>query len=351
LIKLLLRGRWSEDTGHRTVTFNVQPPTLLLCMALAISSWLLPAVEARAKTPSRACRNTQYTVVELPFLPEVISSSGVVAGITEAHRAVLWRRESGIRELTVPEGFHYTEPAAITKSGGIVINAFDAQTRKRRAFVYSNRSVAALVGNQTFAHGVSPSGLIVGEWLPDGKTTTDAVYWNNNQPHSIGLCCGGTIKAANGAGDMVGDAYDDQGRYHAFVWSPSHGRRILGLSDRYSSAVAINDAGRILLQVGSEAYLEEAGNLQHLDLSSKFFNSARALNNCDFVVGGYGPDSEHYRAFLWTRTAGFQDLNSLIPADSGWTLEAATAINDRGEIVGQGDFHHDDTGFLLIPQH
>jgi uncharacterized membrane protein len=295
-------------------------------------------------------------VVELPFLPGVISPSGVVAGITEAHRAVVWSRESGIRELAVPAGFHYTEPVAITRSGGIVANAFDAQTRVRRAFVYSNSSVTALPGNQTFAHGVSPSGLIVGEWVPDGKTRSDAVYWNNSGPHSIGLCCGGTIKAANKAADLIGDAYDVQGRYHAFVWNPSHGQRMVGPVEGYSSAVAINDAGHILLQVGSDGYLDQAGSLQRLELSSKFYNSVRAMNNCDCVAGGYGPDSDHDRAFVWTATGGFQDLNSLIPSDSGWTLESATAINDRGEIAGRGDFHRatsghdDDRGFLLIPQ-
>ena len=329
--------------------------TAAASLVLAVACTLLSASEVRAKAPARACRSSRYTVVELPFLPEVISPSGVVAGITEAHRAVVWSRESGIRELAVPEGFHYTEPVAITRPGGIVVNAFDAQTRVRRAFVYSNSSVTALPGNQTFAHGVSPSGLIVGEWVPDGKTRSDAVYWNNSGPHSIGLCCGGTIKAANKAGDVIGDAYDVQGRYHAFVWRPSHGQRMVGPAEGYSSAVAINDAGHILLQVGSDGYLGQAGSLQRLELSSKFYNSVRAMNNCDFVAGGYGPDSDHDRAFVWTATGGFQDLNSLIPSDSGWTLESATAINDRGEIAGRGDFHRatsghdDDRGFLLIP--
>ena len=325
-------------------------------LVLAVACTLLSASEALAKAPARACRSSRYTVVELPFLPAVISPSGVVAGITGAHRAVVWRRESGIRELAVPEGFHYTEPVAITRSGAIVVNAFDAQTRVRRAFVYSNSSVTALPGNQTFAHGASPSGLIVGEWVPDGKTGSDGVYWNNSAPHSIGLCCGGTIKAANEAGDVVGDAYDAQGRYHAFVWSPSHGQRMVGPADGYSSAVAINDAGHILLQVGNDGYLNKAGRLQRLELSSKFYNSVQAMNNCDFVAGGYGPDSDHYRAFVWSATGGFQDLNSLIPSDSGWTLESATAINDRGEIAGKGDYHpatgdhDDDRGFLLIPR-
>jgi uncharacterized membrane protein len=319
-------------------------------MVLAGILGLLVSAEACAKKVVSACRNTRYTVMELPFTPSVIAPSGVVAGTTELHRAILWRRGTGVQELTVPEGFHYAEPVAILKSGDVVINALDAEARTRRAFVYSNRSVMALIGNQTVAHGVGPSGTIVGEWVPDGKTTSDSVYWDHNQPHSIGLCCGGTLKAANAAGDMIGDTYDDRGRYHAFVWSPSHGRRIMGPLDGYSSAVAINDAGRILLQVGSEVYVDEAGKLQRLALSEKLYNSALAMNNCDFVVGGYGSDSDHYRAFLWTATAGFQDLNSLIPADSGWTLGAATAINDHGEIVGRGELNHDERGFLLVPR-
>jgi hypothetical protein len=323
-------------------------------MVLAVSSWWLPTSEVHAKPPARACQNTHYTVVEVPLLPEVISPSGVVAGVTEAHRAALWRRESGVQELPVPDGFHYTDPVAITESGSVVINASDAQARKRGAFVYSKGSFIALAGNQTLAHGVSPSGLIVGEWVPDGKTTS-AVYWNKNLPHALGLCCGGAIKAANRAGELIGDAYDAQGHYHAFAWSQSGGQRMVGPPDRYSSAVAIDAAGRILLQVGSEGYLERKGRsmqgqLQRLDLSAKLYNSIHGMNNCDFVVGGYGPDSEHYRAFLWTAAAGFQDLNSLIAADSGWTLESALAINDRGEIVGRGDFHHNDTGFALIPR-
>ena len=155
---------------------------------------------------------------------------------------------------------------------------------------------------------------------------------------------------------MIGDAYDEQGRYHAFVWNPSHGQRMVGPAEGYSSAVAINDAGHILLQVGNDGYLDQAGSLRRLELSSKLYNSVRAMNNCDFVTGGYGPDSDHYRAFVWSATGGFQDLNSLIPSDSGWTLESATSINDRGEIVGRGDLHRltgdndDDRGFLLIPQ-
>jgi hypothetical protein len=124
---------------------NVRPPTLLRGTVLAVSCWLLSVAEVRAATPFRVCHSDQYNVVELPFVPTVITSSGVVAGTTEAHHAALWRRGSGLQELRVPEGFHFTDPVAIKKSGDVVVNALDAQGRKRRSFVYSKRAVIARV--------------------------------------------------------------------------------------------------------------------------------------------------------------------------------------------------------------
>jgi hypothetical protein len=325
-------------------------PAALLCAALACLSWLFPASAVRAGAPTRSCESVRYRVLELPFSPSVISPSGEVAGTNEVHQAVVWKRNTGVRTLRVPTGFHFTDPVAITESGAVVVNALDAQARRHQAFVYSTDSVVQLAGNQTLAHGIGSSGVIVGEWLPEGKTASDAVYWNDNVPRSIGLCCGGSVKAVNKSGDTIGDAYDAQGRFHAFVWNSSNGQHTIGPPDRYSSAVALDDSGRVLLQVGREAYLYDAGHLERLDLSPTFYNRPQAMNDCDVVVGGYGPNSDHYRAFLWNKTAGFQDLNTLIPAGSGWTLQSATAINDRGEIVGRGELNGADRGFLLVPK-
>jgi uncharacterized membrane protein len=309
------------------------------------------AAIAQGGTPPHSCPNiSRYSVIELPFIPKVIASSGVVAGITELHRAVLWHAKSGVEELSVPEGFKYTEPVAIAADGTVLVNAFDAKGRKRGAFAWSNHTLSALPGNQTWARGVDTAATVVGEWVPEGKTATDAVYWKNSVPHSLGLCCGGVLKAVNERGDMIGDAYDDHGHYHAFRWSPESGQQSIDPADSYSSAIALNSAGHVLLQVGSGAYLHDGRNLRHLDLSAKFYNSAQSLNDCDVVVGAYGPDSEHYRAFLWSGTAGFRDLNSFVPETSGWELQSAAAINNRGEIVGSGELHGDDRGFVLIPK-
>jgi hypothetical protein len=322
-------------------------------MAMAWFITVLVPVIAQAEKPSRACSSiAQYTVVPLPFAPMLVTPSGVVAGITELRRAVVWHRKSGVEELGVPEGFYFSEPVAVMPSGEVLVNAFDAKGHKRAAFTYSNHQFVALTGKQTWAHGAGAPGMIVGEWVPEGGgTITDAVYWSAAVPHSIGLCCGGILKAVNLRGKMIGEAYDDRGHYHAFSWSPSDGQHTIDPTDEYSSAVAINNAGHILLQVGDEGYLYVTGQPRHLGLSGKGHTGVQALNDCDVVIGGYGPVAERYHAFVWSQAQGFKDLDSLLPADSGWKLRSATAINDRGEIVGSGKWHGAKRGFLLLPRH
>jgi hypothetical protein len=43
------------------------------------------------------------------------------------------------------------------------------------------------------------------------------------------------------------------------------------------------------------------------------------------------------------------DLNTLIPADSGWILLSASHINDMGQIAGNGFLNGVLHAFLLIP--
>jgi len=52
--------------------------------------------------------------------------------------------------------------------------------------------------------------------------------------------------------------------------------------------------------------------------------------------GESGTPNDTTDAFLYTDAAGMRDLNDLIPAGSGWFLQRATGINDRGQIVGFG---------------
>jgi probable HAF family extracellular repeat protein len=76
------------------------------------------------------------------------------------------------------------------------------------------------------------------------------------------------------------------------------------------------------------------------------YTYARAINARGEVVGFSGT-AHAIRAFLWTRTGGMQDLNSLIPASSGFVLTEAVAINEQGLIVAIGS--DDDHGGSPTP--
>jgi hypothetical protein len=51
------------------------------------------------------------------------------------------------------------------------------------------------------------------------------------------------------------------------------------------------------------------------------------------VGNSYGPNE---RATPWSGGNGPIDLNTLLPANSGWVLNVARGINNKGQIVGTG---------------
>jgi len=61
--------------------------------------------------------------------------------------------------------------------------------------------------------------------------------------------------------------------------------------------------------------------------------------NCQFLT---------YHAFVYSG-GKMKDLNTLIPARSGWVLQRATGINDAGLITGWGTFKGKTHSFLLTP--
>jgi probable HAF family extracellular repeat protein len=78
-------------------------------------------------------------------------------------------------------------------------------------------------------------------------------------------------------------------------------------------------------------------------------SQAYGINDADKVVGHSftsGDVSQH--AFLYSDGV-MKDLNSLIPADSGWDFRVATAINDNGHIAGYGFKDGQVHAFLLTP--
>jgi probable HAF family extracellular repeat protein len=312
---------------------------------------LLAAFSISLFAQNPACTSERYKIVAIPIVPAAINDSGVIAGTTANHKAALWAEPNGTTPIPLPPAFHMAEAVGINASGQLIGIASN-NSSQRRAFLYRNGKLSLLSSTQTKATAINDDGSISGEATLHGKAASAPVVWEKQIAVNLGGCCGGTATSLNNHGQVVGQIYDANGRYSAFLWDRAHGLQPIGPSGTFSSAVAINDAGHIIIQEFTRhgVLLYTGGILTPLDLSPKFPSRPRAMNACDAIVGSFGPFADVERAFLWDPVRGFRDLNDLIPPDSGWKLEAATGINAKGEIVGWGDYKHtDNAGFLLIP--
>lgn len=331
---------------------------------------LVPGYLLMAQDASKNCLAQHYKVIALPLQPAHINQARHVVGTTSSHRAALWTEQSGLREVPLPPGYFNSEGIAVNRSGHLTGVAYDRTFSKHQAFLFANGAMTLLAGEQSRSYAINDSDEVVGESLLPGKKATEPVFWGKNSSaknswgrnssgknslskntiQSLGGCCGGSARAVNNHAVAIGDLYDQDGRYHAFTWNSRQGLQTIGPPDRYSSAIAINNRGDILIQVLSDVFLYAGGKLIALELSTQAPSQPLAINNCDVIVGSYGPFSDVARAFVWQKSSGFRDLNTLIAPNSGWKLESATSINDRGEIVGRGDYQgNEDAGFLLIP--
>lgn len=258
-----------------------------------------------------------------------------------------------MKEIPLPSGFPITQGTGINNRNDVIGVATNDSSSKRQAFLYRDGKVRLLPGGESKATAVNDAGDISGEATLPKREVSSAVVWKKQSAIDLGGCCGGTATTLNNHGQVAGQIYDEQGRYSAFLWDKTHGLQHIGPPNAFSSVVTINDSGHAVIQefTRHDVLLYADGKLTPLDLSRKFPSRPRAMSRCDAIVGSFGPFADVERAFVWDPARGFHDLNELIPAASGWKLEAATGINSKGEIVGWGDYRHaDNAGFLLIPE-
>jgi probable HAF family extracellular repeat protein len=122
-------------------------------------------------------------------------------------------------------------------------------------------------------------------------------------------------RAINDRGLVVGGSLTHGGHHHAFLWNELTGMEDLGtLTPGVLGATS----------------------------SDVVFSEANAINNSGEVVGGSfsserGESEEGGKhAFFWSESTGMQDLNVLLPPNSGWTLLRAHDINESGQILCEG---------------
>jgi probable HAF family extracellular repeat protein len=206
-------------------------------------------------------------------------------------------------------GSIYLNPFLWTASGGMIdlnstITNMPSGWTPSAARLINNNGVIAGIGYPNIA--TSPPSGIEHAFVLNAGTLTEIP--NPAAPNGRGI----QPEGLNESGEVVGLYFDSDGGEHGFVYTAALGtREILGLGGSQTVAFSVNDYNQI--------------------------------------VGGTTLLDGSYRAYLYTDTSGLIDLNSLAPIN-GWTLEAATGINDSGQIVAQGfNAQGASHAFLLTP--
>jgi probable HAF family extracellular repeat protein len=283
----------------------------------------------------------------------------------------LWSPTTGpMSNLGVlPGSNNFSRGYAINDSGVVV---GESDNNNSRAFRWD--AVNGMVGltrlagdnDRGVAHDINNAGTIVG--ISGNGVTSRPTMWVNGTASDLGSLDGTTTSfgrawGINDNGAAVGFTLTAAGGpSKATLWS---GGTIVNLGSyspsSFSEAFAINDDG---IAVGAAVngttpggtsirratrweIVEGVPVLTDLGSLGRTFSEAKDINDLGQIVGfATSISGSPQAAWLWDDGV-MTDLNTLISADSGWTLLSAEGINDHGDIVGFGIFGGVTRAFLL----
>jgi probable HAF family extracellular repeat protein len=252
-----------------------------------------------------------------------------------------------------------------TESGGYGVNAsgqvagysWTTGGANYRAFLYDGtmHDLGTLGGEFSYGLGINDSGQVTGY---SGTTGGDhRAFLYDGTMHDLGTL-GGAESEGNGInarGQVTGySATTGNAEVHAFLYDGTlHDLETLGGKD--SRGNGINASGQVTGQsngqVGGQSFDSHAflydGTLHDLGTLGGAFSYGLGINASGQVTGYSNPPAWH--AFLYTSGSGMVDLNSLIDPLSGWELSRAWAINDAGQITGNGYIGGEQHAYLLTP--
>jgi probable HAF family extracellular repeat protein len=150
--------------------------------------------------------------------------------------------------------------------------------------------------------------------------------------------------------DVAADAQEAVG----WLWQTGRKTALGTLGGSWSVPFAVNDRGQVAGVSGVEgdaaahAFLWQRGRMTDLGApSGRTDSEALDINERGQVVA-MSCEPDGCVPYLW-QGGTFTDLNSLLPPSSGWQLNDAGAINERGQIVGGGFHNGEFHAYLLTP--
>lgn len=302
------------------------------------------------QTPPPTPTLTHYTVVDLPPLPgasasqtQGLNSAGDVVGysVLNGHAsAVLWKSGTPI-DLGIPDSF-----ANAVNASDQIAGYFSSSSGTPHAALWTNQGfmdLGTLPGmDSSVATGINDSGVVVRvSFQLQNSAGQQGFMWTSAagmQPIP-GALTALAIKNSQVAGADTGN--------HAVIFSNGQTDDLGTLGDT-SVSTSGNSAGKAVGLSGTHAFFFD-GTMRDLGLRDNWTSaSATGINDADIVVGN-GLSGATSHPFTWTSTFGLNDVNTLIPANSGWTIISIFGINAKGQICGLGQDNGALHAVLLNP--
>ena len=244
--------------------------------------------------------------------------------------------------------------AAINKNGEVAGSYYNSLIAMPfHAFVVSGGTFfdidsPTLFPQGTKAQAINSFGVVVGIGYLTSSSFHVFVY-SNGQMVDIGPP--GSFQAIpyaiNDAGQIAGNYYTSSTDNGAFLYANGKFTNLGAPAGTSTSAAAMNSSGQIVGTItfnsGAPSHAALYSNGVWTDLGGypgATGTSASGINTAGQIIGAAGFPVKSYHPFipatsiaLLVRNGSLVDLDTLIPANSGFTLNHAIAINDYGEIL------------------
>jgi probable HAF family extracellular repeat protein len=226
--------------------------------------------------------------------------------------------------------------AGTTMSTGHALNNLgQAAGLSNEGVLFSNGTVT-LAGTLQSAQGINDSTEIAG-WAFSSSDVFEAFTYSNGEMTNIGSATfpsGSASYGINNSGQVVGYGVV-RDNYHAFLYSEGKmtDLSVLAGPGHNGMAYAINNSGEVVAEMGFP-YLYSNGKFTNLGVPAGFSSSsADAINDAGQIVGSLETSSGTYDAALYSN-GEWTSLGMI----AGTVTDNATGINDSGQIVGWASF-------------
>jgi probable HAF family extracellular repeat protein len=307
-------------------------------------SFIVPTAEIGSHNPvNNAGHAVGSAATSAPLSGESnIICGGIEGGVPNVNQAFLVRHHTLINLGSIGGADDCSIAASINAAGEIAGSSENGVVdpisglNELRGVRWRNRAMqdlGTLGGNHSMAAGINSRGQIVGFSLNQtadavsmyyfqilnitSGTQTRAVWWDrDNRIHDLGTLGGSDAWGTfiNERGQVSGFSYTrsdvitDSGLppTHPFLWDP---------------------------RVAKDGKMFDLGTLGGSSAGSEIINMQGGLNNLGHVVGAsLLKGDQDFHPFFWQRGKRIKDIGTL-----GGPCGAATAINDRDEVVGRAD--------------